>query len=70
MSAPEGALVLTTLTITRSLMPDGEDVVSYQAKDSGGDRPSVLEQLSLLAMAQDTVLHPEPETDDEEEDDL
>ncbi|PWJ46275.1 hypothetical protein SAMN06264364_14911 [Quadrisphaera granulorum] len=65
MSAPEGAMVLTTITITRLLMPDGGDVVSVLSEDSNGEMPSAIERLGLLAMATDEVLHPEPETDEE-----
>lgn len=58
----DSGVLLSRITIERWLLPDGSDQVQWVA-ESGDETPPVIEQIGMLYLALDGVLH-HPEDDD------
>lgn len=49
-------VLVATITIERSLGEDGQDELSVEAVDAGGEDLPLMESLGMLRLAEDTVI--------------
>lgn len=50
------------ITITRTINETGEDIHNVWATDGNGDQLPLIESLGMLRMAEDSLLHTNPDT--------
>jgi hypothetical protein len=59
----EGSILVARIVIERLLTPDGDDIVQHVSMRPDGAALPVIEQLGMLALTQDSVMHA-PDDDD------